>query len=201
MTVAFELPALWDQLKLAALEVSTIVVPKDGSWDRELTGARFVDGLRDAGAMIPSVEAWEKMTDGFSLEAWQRLEVLVRVFRHPAFAPRIGGLLKEDSHRIGRAFPLFCVREAQLLTIELLLKSTFRLEELARKWVAALGATIAGEEANESRQKMERLDFGGVLKSLQAADADRSTRMKKLKEIEAARLKAQQEAYERAGRE
>ena len=48
---------------------------------------------------------------------------------------------------------------------------------------------------------MERLDFGGVLKNLEAADRDREARVQKMKEIEAERLKEQQEAYARQGRE
>jgi hypothetical protein len=48
---------------------------------------------------------------------------------------------------------------------------------------------------------MERLDFGGVLSNLKKADADRASRMKNLKELEEKRLKEEQEAYARAGRE
>ena len=75
------------------------------------------------------------------------------------------------------------------------------IEELARNWIHALGGTVEGESPKESKKQMERLDFGGVLKNLEAADKDRAERLQKIKEIEAKRLQEQQDAYARQGRE
>jgi hypothetical protein len=127
--------------------------------------------------------------------------VLVEVFRGGAARAQICACLAQDPERLQAAFTRFCVREAKLLTLELLLKSPFRLEELARKWVRSLGGAIAGEEEKESTARLARLDFGDVLKNLEAAEKDRETRLARLKEIEAKRLREEQEAYQRAGRE
>jgi hypothetical protein len=105
---------------------------------------------------------------------------------------------------VSEAFFVFAARDAQLLSLELLLKSPFRIEELARKWVRALGGAFSGENAEDSDARVKRIDFGGVLKNLEAAEKDRVARQEKLKAMEAERLAKEreaQEAYQRAGRE
>lgn len=192
---SFDLGALCEHLRLAAHDLS------DREPDPPLVGARLLDGARDLDLAVPPSREWSEWVKALDRHGWLRLDVLVRVFRETPSGDAVGTCLRADSARLRSAFPELCQREAKLLTVELLLKSPFRVEELARKWVHALGGTIAGETAKESAQRMERLDFGDVLKNLKAADADREKRMKKLKEIEAKRLKEQQEAYQRAGRE
>lgn len=191
--VNFDLAALTEQIRLATMDLAG----RDP--DPALLAARLSDGLDDAKLPRPDVAEWGRITKGFDKEAWNRMAILVRVFREtPLRDPIVQALAGKPG---ADAFAGFCSGLSQLLTLELLQKSPFRVEELARKWAHALGAGIAGETPAESRKKMERLDFGGVLKNLQAADADRATRVKKLQEIEAKRLKEQQEAYDRAGRE
>jgi hypothetical protein len=194
-TAPFPLPVLLEELRLAALDLSA------QEPDPALTAARFADGLRDAGLPAPAGNEWKQQIADFDAEAWHRLEILTRAFRESAVAPLVAARLKAEPKRAGTAFPTFCMREAQLLSRDLLLKSPFLVEELARKWVFALGGEIAGESPSDSQRKMERLDFGGVLSNLKKADADRASRMKKLKELEEKRLKEEQEAYARAGRE
>lgn len=192
---AFPLPRLTEDLRLLALDLS------GQEPEPELIGARLMDGLRDAGVTPLVSAAFTEATSAFRTPEWQRLDLLARTFRETAVKPLVAESLKKSPERVAAAFLLFCTREAQLLTLELLLKSPFRIEELARKWVAALGGTIQGETEKESRKQLERLDFGGVLKNLEAADKDRAARIQKMKELEAKRLAEQQEAYARQGRE
>lgn len=193
MAVDFDLNVLTEQIRLATLDLA------GRQTDPALLAARLFDGLDDAGIPRPPATEWAKVTNGFDAEAWNRMAILVRLFRDTPLKDGIATSIAAKSAL--ETFGGFCSGLSQLLTIELLQKSPFRVEELARKWVHALDGTIAGETPAESRQRMERLDFGGVLKNLQAADADRAARVKKLQEIEAKRLKEQQEAYERSGRE
>lgn len=193
MAVEFDLTELTEQIRLATLDLA------GRETDPQLLAARLFDGLDDAKLPRPPAADWAKNTKGFDKEAWARMAILVRLFREtPLREPIVKSIVASNATDV---FGGFCSGLSQLLTVELLQKSPFRVEELARKWVHALGGSIKGESAAESRQRMERLDFGGVLKNLQAADADRAARVKKLQEIEAKRLKEQQEAYERAGRE
>ncbi len=191
--VAFRLERLTSEIRLAALDL--------GETEPALAAARLMDGLRDAGLPVPPLPAWAEAARELDRDAWQRVEVLTHLLRHGELGPLVARALARDPARAWSVVPAFATREARLLTVELLLKSPFRVEELARKWVHALGGTIEGERPDESRRRMERLDFGGVLKSLEEAGRDREERMRRLQEIEAKRLKEQQEAYARQSRE
>lgn len=195
MSRTFKLPPLFDEVRAAAMELNGQEI------DAALVAARLVDGLRDAQLPVPAASEWHERTGALVADEWARVEILTRLLREGSQAAEVAAALREDPKRIMSAFPEFCSGEARLLTLELLLKSPFRVEELVRKWIRALGGRIDGENEKESRERLERLDFGGVLNNLKAADADREVRMKKLKELEAKRLKEQQEAYARQSRE
>jgi hypothetical protein len=192
---AFDLALLTADIRQLALEIS------GEEPDPALVAARLCDGLRDAGASVPSSADWAQATSDFSADTWQRLTILVRLFCDTGAGAVVSRCLKERAVPPLDAFCGFCGREAKLLTLELLLKSPFRVEELARKWIYVLTGAVSGEAEKDSRARLERLDFGDVLKNLDAADRDRAARVRKLKELEERRLKEQQEAYQRSGRE
>jgi hypothetical protein len=194
-TVAFDLAGLQEEIRLATLDLSDVKL------EPALVGARLADGLRDAGAQAPTSAEWAAQSKQLNAEGWARLEILVRLMRQGASAPLVAECLRADPARASTAFAIFCAREAKLLTRDLLQKSPFRTEELARKWIWALGGAVGGESQKESAAQRERLDFGGVLKSLEEADKDRERRMEQLRQVEAERLRREQEAYQRAGRE
>jgi len=57
----------------------------------------------------------------------------------------------------------------EAMKVSLLLGSPSRLEEFARKWVAALGARIDGESEKESVKRLKDLDLGGAIGALERA--------------------------------
>lgn len=197
--MSFELGKLQESLRALALD----------AWGEEVSSelviARLMDGLRDAGLPVMKDKAINDATRGFDQETWRRLGIVVRVFREePSLKREIDACLRAKPTAVSEAFFSFAARDTQLLSLELLLKSPFRIEELARKWVRALGGAVAGETAEDSDARVKRIDFGGVLKNLEAAEKDRVARQEKLKAMEAERLAKEreaQEAYQRAGRE
>lgn len=193
--IVFALAPLSEQIRLSALDLS------GGKAEAALVGARLMDGLRDCRVPLPAAEDWREKSGALVVDEWARVEILVRLLRSAEFGPAVSASLLANPARILTAFPEFVSATAPLLTTDLLLKSPFRVEEFARKWIHELGGSIEGETEDESRDRMERLDFGGVLKNLKAAETDREVRMKKLKQLEAKRLKEEQDAYARAGRE
>jgi hypothetical protein len=63
-----------------------------------------------------------------------------------------------------------------LLTLDLLKRAPLRLEELARRFVMGLGASIAGEALEVSRKALERLDYGRLLAEAERAKRDAAGR-------------------------
>ena len=193
--VHFDLALLCNDLRLTALDLSTQAP------DAELVGAQLVDGFRDLAIPAPTLVDWQAQIGGFDAAAIARMQLLVRVFRESPSAAPVRKLLQQQPAAALEAFTGFSIQEAQLLTLELLLKSPFRVEELARKWIGRLGGEVTGESQAESALKLERLDYGGVLKNLKAADADRASRMKKLQEAIDKKREADAAEAARAGRE
>jgi hypothetical protein len=197
--IPLRVPELAEEVRVLALELKGLDV------DRELAVARLFDGWRDAGLHVPALATFRDELADFDDEAWRRLDLLSRLLRESSQAAELRRVIAAPKVRTaaGRSacFDRFCVREARLLTAELMSKAPFRSEEFVRKWVHVSGAAVAGETPAASAQRLARLDFGNVLKSLEEARRDNEVRIARLKALEEQRRKEAQEAYDRAGRE
>jgi hypothetical protein len=71
-----------------------------------------------------------------------------------------------------------------LLTMDLLLASPLRLEELARRWLLDLGVSIEGETAAASREALDRLDYGRLLAEVDRAKLSAEDRLAYLKKLQ-----------------
>jgi hypothetical protein len=177
------------QLDLAGLQASLAdaasrIAGRDAEPD--LVRARLADRSRDAGLEPLLPEEFDAMTAGFDEEAWRRLALLVGALDLDG----VRGALPELAARrplaalVGTAFA-GVAKETSLLTLELLRQSPLRVEELARRFVAGLGALVGGESAEVSRQRLERLDYGRLLaeaeRAKQAAE-ERAERLRRLQE-------------------
>jgi hypothetical protein len=196
---SLRVPELTEEVRVLSLELAGL--PSDC----DLVVARLFDGWRDAGLNVPALATFRDDIGDFDAESWRRLDLLSRRLREGSQAEAMRRAVAAPKVRTasGRAncFDRFCVREARLLTADLMSKAPFRAEEFVRKWIHVAGASVANETAAAAAQRLARLDFGDVLKSLDAARRDNDARIKRLKELDEARRKAEQEAYERAGRE
>ncbi|MFB6374360.1 MAG: hypothetical protein ABEN55_14865 [Bradymonadaceae bacterium] len=59
------------------------------------------------------------------------------------------------------------------LTAEMIRSNEFRREECLRRWVEWCGGTFAGESAETSEERLERLDYRETLEEYERADAAR----------------------------
>jgi hypothetical protein len=172
---------------LAALERAVIRPP--------LLLARLSDRLRDEGVDPPepgNVNAWVSRMDA---HGWRRLALLVAALDVDAVRALLAPLARRDGvERVVRVGILDAAVEASLLTLVLLRESNVRLEELARRWMAALGVAIAGETPAVSGERLRRVDYARLLREAERAKAAAEDRM--------AELRKQQELAEqmRAGR-
>ncbi len=171
---------------LAAVQVKlTDAVRRSGPADAELARARFADGCRDAGVRPPTPEEWAATTNGIDADGWQRFAVMVAVFDWPQFRETVPQLPAGKSGTDLTAAFAWTITHTPLLTVEVLTQSELRVEELARRLVSAVGGSIAGESAAESKVKAERLDYGRLLaeaEEAKAAAAERTEELRKRRE-------------------
>lgn len=159
--------------------------------DPDVTRARIADLYRDLGIEPMDPLEFEAHAAGLDAAAWIRVATLAgaveddEALGEALVALHPGGSAAEQ---VKSAF-LNLARETPLLTLELLLSSPLRLEELARRFIAALGATVDGEEPEESWAALVRLDYGRLLAEVDRAKLSAEQRMEYLR-----KLQEQQEA-------
>lgn len=173
--VSFALPAV--QAKLAA-------AVRDGvPADPELTRARLADAFRDAGLVPPLPEEADAAAAGLDAEGAGRFAALVAVLdldevRGSLMKMSVAGNAAELAARLAGV-----ARDSSLLTAEILRQSELRLEELARRLIAGLGAGVAGETAAKSKERLERIDYGRLLAEAERAKAAAAERVAELERL------------------
>jgi hypothetical protein len=187
--VTAELPVVISALHgpLAALERKQV--------EPLLVRARLADWLRDAGLPPPDPDQVTTWVAALDAEGWRRLALLATAMELDAVSSVVGRLAaRHDAAWLVKEGLIGVAAATPLLTVALLRESAVRLEELARAWLAALGASIVGEAPAESEERWQRIDYGRLL-----AEADRA---KKEAEQRMAELRERQERAERmrAGR-
>ncbi len=90
--------------------------------------------------------------------------------------------------RIRECFVMFAFG-TELLTRELLWQSPLRLEEFVRKWLEVLGVGVAEETVEESRQRLERLDYGRLLAESERAKLEAEPRLAALRALQEQRAR------------
>jgi hypothetical protein len=175
-------------LDLAALRahLGDAVVPLAGrSVEPELVRARLADRCRDAGLTPLLPLEFDVVTAGLDEEAWRRLALLVGTLDLDEVRQALPALTADHPLRdlIDNAFTGLA-NGTPLLTLELLRQSPLRVEELARRFLAALRATVRGESAKVSKQRLERLDYGRLLAEAERAKQAATDRMEQLRRLQ-----------------
>jgi hypothetical protein len=157
-----------------------------------LMRARLADFQRDHGLEPLPPESFLTLCEGLDAEGWRRLALVTSALEEAPVGTAVASLAKAQGveQQVREGFASFA-REARLLTLELLGQSPLRLEELARRWAASLGAGLQGESDEESAQRLARLDYAKLLaeaeRAKKAAEA-RQEKLKKLREAQDAKL-------------
>jgi hypothetical protein len=207
------LAALVDQLgSLAAVYEGCEIDP-------DLVRARLADALRDAGAEPAPAAHVAGLFARLDEQGGRRLAVLVEALRSPSMAGAVGSLcLLPSGTAVGVAGAaraagaagaggapasggprgatalvergLFGLALATpLLTLSLVRQSPLRLEELARRWIAALGARVEGETPEASAEQLARLDYERLLGEAEQARVAAEERANYLRKLQEAREK------------
>jgi hypothetical protein len=205
-------PAEWPGVDVPRLTAILSETLREGEPDADLEFARLCDAFRAMDVDPPPFDRWSKPKAGTpSPEAAEKLKremeekdrVRLRLLVASLQERNLWEVIRQRALEWGAgrvATDLFVAFAmwSDLLTPELLLKSAFRVEEFARKWVDAVGASVAGEKLADSEKRLRNLDYGKVLENLEKAQKAREEHRKRLEEIERKRA---QEEYERTQRE
>jgi hypothetical protein len=154
--------------------------------DADLTRARLADHCRNVGLLPLLPEEYDRSTEGFDVEGQRRLAVLVALFELEPVRTAIAQLATSwPVHQIVSSAFTGLALDTHLLTIDVLGQSDQRVEELARRFLAAIRASVAGESADESKQRLHKIDYGRLLgeaDKARTAAAERAERLRRLQE-------------------
>lgn len=153
--------------------------------EADLVRARFADRCRDAGLEPLLPEEFDALAGGLDTEAWSRLALLVATLDLEAVRSALAVLAAvRPLVDLTRAAFADLARETPLLTLELLRQSPLRVEELARRFIAELGAGVRGETPQVSRERLARLDYGKLLAEAERAKQAAADRVEKLRKLQ-----------------
>ena len=149
-----------------------------------LMRARLADFQRDFGLEPLHPDAFLALCEALDAEGWRRLALVTSALEEAAVGTTVAALARAHGveKQVREGFADFA-REARLLTLELLGQSPLRLEELARRWAASLGAGFHGESDEESAQRLARLDYARLLEEAERAKQAAEARQEKLKKL------------------
>jgi len=207
----------WPTVDLAALQqrLEHALQKATRAPDEESVYLRLSEQLRLLELHPPERSLWDKACHGrmdlaavpwgagpsstwpLDQEGWAVLSALIDGLGEPGTGEVFRQRCVEDT--VGtvctRLLPGFVLWST--LKLALLLKNPFRVEELARKWVAALGATIDGESNAQSEARLREIDFSGSFARVERARKEEEARRRRQEEIERRR----RDEYERFQRE
>lgn len=182
---------------LARIKKELEGTPPEGPHALELAVAVLADVFRDAGLRPPPPAAWTALAGGGSQPARRpsQLGALSHILVVSSLRPEtIAALVAAPPADVAAALEGF-LEAIWPLTPELILGNAFRQEELLRRWIATWNGAIAGEDAAESRRRLDQLDYRKTLSEVEKAEKARL--QEAAKRAEALR-KAREEAEEAA---
>jgi len=154
------------------------------SIEMDLVRAQCADQCRDLDLTPPLPEEFDRRTRSLDEESGRRLALLagalemqiLRAALKTLYAGQNGEQLIEALAEVVEGTPL--------LTLDLLRQSAFRIEELARLFLVRLGAGVQGENDNQSRLRLMRLDYARLLAAAEKAKVSAEERMEYLRQLQ-----------------
>ncbi len=150
----------------------------------DLVRARLADACRDANVAPLTPKEFDTAAQSFDAEAWRRLALIVNALDFDPLHAQLPLVLRAPAPQHVAASFLEFAKSSELLTLELLRQSPLRVEEFTRSWLQRLGASIVGESDAQSRQRLERLDYGRLLAEAETARESAEERMAYLRKLQ-----------------
>lgn len=154
--------------------------------DMELLRAQVADRYRDMNRLPMYPSEFDELVTTFDLESRRRFALAVGTLELDEFRDAVSRLLgqREVVVQVREAFA-GVAQQCDKLTLEVLRLSPVRIEEFARRLLFLLGADIAGESSEQSRQMLEKIDYNKLLKEAEEAKNSAESRLNELRKQQA----------------
>jgi hypothetical protein len=162
-----------------------------------LAVAMVADVLRDGGVRPPSAEAFAALLGTGTAPAHRpgQLALLGRALTTTALGAATVAALRARPPTDALTLLDEWLEHIHPVTDDLFSTNRFRREEVVRRWIAAVGGAIAGEAAEDSRRRLDQLDYRATLAAYDRAEKARLAEAQRRAE---ALRKAAEEAAEAA---
>lgn len=163
--MAFDLKRIETELGAAALE---------SPYSLELAAAVVCDVFRLGGLAPPPAAWWRRARGNRQAGALfgEQAGVLGFLLNTTSLREQSVAALRAQPPEPGPALDAF-FEAVQPLTGEMVRANAFRREEFLRRFVEALGGQVAGETAEQSRRRLEQLDYRKTMADYKAAEKAR----------------------------
>jgi hypothetical protein len=154
--------------------------------DPDLNRARLADHCRNVGLLPLLPDEFDRSAPGLEADGHRRLGLLIGLFDLEPVRAALAELATNwPVHQIVSSAFTGLAQETPLLTIDVLGQSEQRVEELARRFLAAIRVGVSGETTDDTKRRACTLDYARLLQEAdKARDAakDRAERLRQLQE-------------------
>lgn len=161
--------------------------------DMHLLRAQFADRCRDCSVMPVKPDEFGNIVEACEKENQKRIAISVHALSDDD--TRTAAFLKRTGEQVIQSFVQFS-EQTRLLTTEILNDSALRREEFIRHFAAFFAAGISGESAEESKQRLERIDYRKLLAEAEKAKASAEDQLAYLRKLQ----EEQEEQYAPRGK-
>lgn len=189
--MAFDLKRIETEIGAAALE---------SPYSVELAAAVVSDTFRLGGLVPPASAWWRHSRGGKAADALfgEQVGMLGWLLNTTSLREEAVAALRGGQHAPKRLLEGF-FDTVRPLTGEMIRANAFRREEFLRRFVEAVGGQVAGETAEQSRRRLEQLDYRKTMADYKAAEQSRKEEAERRAKLLAEA--AQREADARGWRE
>jgi hypothetical protein len=145
-----------------------------------LVQARLADHYRDLDREPVPPPQFERLVRGLDMEAWRRLALAVGALDHPDIRSALARLTTTAVEQVTSGF-VGTATTTDALTLAMLRQSDVRVEEFARHLADRLGIFWQGERAEQSKQRLQQLDYKRLMAEAEAAKKQAEQRMEYLR--------------------
>jgi hypothetical protein len=159
-------------------ELTPVLETKD--IEPPLVEARLADCYRELDREPVPQQQFERLVGGLDPDAWRRLALAVGALDHPDIRSALARLTTTAVEQVTAGF-VGTATATDALTLAMLRQSDVRVEEFARHLADRLGIFWQGESAEQSKKRLQQLDYKRLMAEAEEARKQAEQRMEYLR--------------------